>query len=167
MMLLRDNSPYISFPMIRELHLLVSISSYVVSEAPSTELVCTINLDFFPLLITWQTSISSGFGGLHTAILSLAAKCMVVGRFNQQVIPISETEAIEAQTPTPGSCSVNAIIPVTVPTLIGLHPGLGQSENLFQAKLEESVKGLRKWIFVYLTSASGCTGALPCLFFVS
>jgi nuclear pore complex protein Nup205 len=80
--------------------------SYVTTRVERAELVESIHLHFvFPnSLYTYsQRSPASGFGGIHAAILSLAAKCLYKGNWQLKALPASDTEREEAVVKAPGT----------------------------------------------------------------
>ncbi|KAI0270638.1 nucleoporin Nup186/Nup192/Nup205 [Gloeopeniophorella convolvens] len=118
-MILRNDADEISLSVLDEIHLLVYLCSVIYPLAPKSELA----------------SGNSGYGGVHTAILSLAARCFGSSQWSQKVRPQTETERLEASSTAPG------------------YGGVTKFDLILQRK-EQS---LRKALIVYLGTASEFT----------
>jgi len=75
-LMLKTDISQMSPPALEEIRLIVVLSSHVVEAAPRTELVST-----------------SGFGGLHAAILNLATRALGSKKWMEDVERLAETEA--------------------------------------------------------------------------
>ena len=53
-----------------------------------------------------QVSINSGFGGIHGAILTLAAKCLGSGRWMDDVRPQTDAELLDASVYAAGESKI-------------------------------------------------------------
>ncbi|KZT24940.1 hypothetical protein NEOLEDRAFT_1178711 [Neolentinus lepideus HHB14362 ss-1] len=83
--LLKNESSTVSLSMVEEIHLLISLCVGVLPLIPKPELL----------------SASSGFGGIHTAVLSLAARGLIAKRWLDNVIPQTDSERRDASTYAP------------------------------------------------------------------
>lgn len=52
-----------------------------------------------------QVSVNSGFGSIHSAILTLAAKCLSAGQGIYDVRPQTDAELLNASSVAPGKCA--------------------------------------------------------------
>ncbi|KDQ54533.1 hypothetical protein JAAARDRAFT_38210 [Jaapia argillacea MUCL 33604] len=84
--LLKNDSDFIPLALVEEFHLLISLCGGVLPVVPQSELLST----------------TSGFGGIHAAVLSLAAKFVVSGRLTQFVKPRTAAEVQDAAAYAPG-----------------------------------------------------------------
>ncbi|KAH9064457.1 nucleoporin Nup186/Nup192/Nup205 [Lactarius vividus] len=117
--MLLGNDAEISLSVLDEIHLLVYLCSVVYPSAPKSELA----------------SGNSGYGGIHAAILGLAARCFGTTRWLQNVCPQTDSERLDANSTAPG------------------HGGACNFDVILQRK-ELSV---RKALIVYLGTASEFT----------
>ncbi|KII84114.1 hypothetical protein PLICRDRAFT_702060 [Plicaturopsis crispa FD-325 SS-3] len=117
--LLKNDSDVLPLSVIEEIHLLVSLSTSVLPLVPTSELAST----------------TTGFGGVHGAILSLSTKCLGSGRWTQSVQPQTDAEILDA--------SVYA-------------SGLG-TETKFTLDVRERERRLRKAVVAYIGAASQFT----------
>ncbi|KAF8523808.1 nucleoporin Nup186/Nup192/Nup205 [Gautieria morchelliformis] len=120
LILLRDSTLVPSLQQIREMHLLISMCSYVTTRVERAE----------------SRSPASGFGGIHVAILSLAAKCLYRGNWRLKALPASDTEREEA---------------------VVKAAGYGRNLSVFDAKVEDAVELLHEALWMYLEAASDCS----------
>ncbi|KAF8130340.1 nucleoporin Nup186/Nup192/Nup205 [Boletus edulis] len=104
---------------IEEIHLLVSLSGSLLSLVPKSELL----------------TMNTGFGGIHGAILGLAARCLGNGRCSQSVRPQTDSEIALASVFAPGH----------------------QSETKFDVLVRRQELLLRKSVIEYLGTASDFT----------
>ncbi|KAF8525593.1 nucleoporin Nup186/Nup192/Nup205 [Hysterangium stoloniferum] len=121
---LREVAPIPTLQQIRAIHLLISISSYVTSLVEATSL----------------RSPASGFGGLHSAILSLAAKYLAHGNWSLIASPSNDTEQDEVAVRAPGSL---------------------KRFSVFDAKVEDATDLLHEGIWMYLEAASDVNAPAP------
>ncbi|KAH7924355.1 hypothetical protein BV22DRAFT_1035258 [Leucogyrophana mollusca] len=117
--LLKNEAEEVPLSFIEEIHLLVSLSGSVLPLVPKSELL----------------SVNSGFGGIHGAILSLAARCLGNGQWRQSVKPQSDAEILQASVLAPGH----------------------NSETRFDVDVRQQERLLRKAIIEYLGAASEFT----------
>ncbi|KAF8584437.1 hypothetical protein K439DRAFT_1411162 [Ramaria rubella] len=117
LILLRESLVAPSLQQVREMHLLISLCSYAISCVERSDL----------------RSPASGFGGIHAAILSLAAKCLHKGQWQLRVAPANDTEREES---------------------IAKASGYGHHHSIFEAKVEDAVDLLHESIWIYLEAAS-------------
>lgn len=68
-----------------------------------------MTIAIFPDIHSIQASINSGFGGIHGAILTLAAKCLASGRWVDDVRPQSDSELLDASAYAPGELKSLAV----------------------------------------------------------
>lgn len=78
--LLKNDSEEIGLSIVQEIHLVVSLSRSVLTLVPKTELMST----------------NSGFGGIHGAVLGLAARCLGNRSWSQAVKPQTDAEVLRA-----------------------------------------------------------------------
>ncbi|KAH9976638.1 nucleoporin Nup186/Nup192/Nup205 [Lactifluus volemus] len=119
-MILRNDADEISLSVLDEIHLVVYLCSVIYPSVPKSELA----------------SGNSGYGGVHTAILSLAARCLGTSQWwSRKVRPQTESERLDADRPAPG------------------HAGLGT----FDVNLQRKDQLLGKSLIAYLGAASEFT----------
>ncbi|KAG2143441.1 nucleoporin Nup186/Nup192/Nup205 [Suillus bovinus] len=78
--LLKNDSEEIGLSIVQEIHLIVSLSRSVLTLVPKLELMST----------------NSGFGGIHGAVLGLAARCLGNRSWSQAVKPRTDAEVLRA-----------------------------------------------------------------------
>ncbi|KAH7909315.1 nucleoporin Nup186/Nup192/Nup205 [Hygrophoropsis aurantiaca] len=117
--MLKNENEEVPLSFIQEVHLLVSLSASVLSLVPKSEML----------------SVNSGFGGIHGAILSLAARCLGNDQWRQSVKPQSDAEMLQASVLAPGH----------------------SSESKFDANVRQQERLLRKAVVEYLGAASEFT----------
>ncbi|EIW76673.1 hypothetical protein CONPUDRAFT_92653 [Coniophora puteana RWD-64-598 SS2] len=117
--LLKNADEEISLSFIEEIHLLVSLCSSVLPLVPKSDLL----------------SANSGFGSIHGAILSLAARCLGIGHWKQSVNPQTDAELLMAQLSAPGP----------------------NAESRFDTNVRRQEALLRKSLVEYLGAASDFT----------
>jgi nuclear pore complex protein Nup205 len=78
--LLKNDSEEIGLSIVQEIHLVVSLSRSVLTLVPKSELMST----------------NSGFGGIHGAVLGLAARCLGNRSWSQAVKPQTDAEVLRA-----------------------------------------------------------------------
>ncbi|KAH9982000.1 nucleoporin Nup186/Nup192/Nup205 [Russula compacta] len=96
-MVLRNDADEISLSVLDEIHLLVYLCSVVFPSVPKSELA----------------SGNGGYGGVHAAILSLAARCFGANQWTRKVHPQTEFERLDANSKAPGyggTCSFDLIL---------------------------------------------------------
>ncbi|KAF8272691.1 nucleoporin Nup186/Nup192/Nup205 [Lactarius quietus] len=95
--MLLGNDAEISLSVLDEIHLIVYLCSVVHPSAPKPELA----------------SGTSGYGGIHAAILSLAARCFGTTHWLQNVCPQTDSEKLDANSTAPGhrgACNFDVIL---------------------------------------------------------
>ncbi|KAA1466852.1 hypothetical protein DENSPDRAFT_57546 [Dentipellis sp. KUC8613] len=117
--LLKVDSEELSLPMLDEIHLLVLLCAYVLPQVPKNELL----------------SGNTGFGSVHSAILSLAARSLGSGHWSQRIHPVTDQERQDASTPAPGY----------------------GSESKFDISIRQKEQLLRNALIVYIGTASDFT----------
>ncbi|KAG8908999.1 hypothetical protein FRB99_000102 [Tulasnella sp. 403] len=120
LVLLSDRWDELTLSMLRELQLLVALSSLVL---PSVEDLLS----------------PTGFGAIHTAVLSLSARCMGPLRWREAIVPASEVEVQETQTPVKGY-------------------GKDARDNVFSEKANTAVFALQKWLAIYSLNVTESKG---------
>lgn len=95
---------------------------------------------------------NSGFGGIHAAISSLAARCLGNRHWSEGVKPQTDAELLDAGLPAPGKVFVT----VTVLDFIEFT-GFGR-ETRFRVSVHQKDQLLRRAIVAYLGTASDFTG---------
>ena len=84
-MILRNDADEISLSILDEIHLLVYLCSAIFPSVPKSELVSeSISYTSHHVHLS-QGSGSSGYGSVHTAILSLAARCIGTNEWSHKV----------------------------------------------------------------------------------
>ncbi|KAG1816317.1 nucleoporin Nup186/Nup192/Nup205 [Suillus subaureus] len=78
--LLKNDSEEIGLSIVQEIHLVVSLSRSVLTLVPKSELMST----------------NSGFGGIHGAVLGLAARCLGNRSWSQAIKPQTDAEVLRA-----------------------------------------------------------------------
>ncbi|KIJ30184.1 hypothetical protein M422DRAFT_214674 [Sphaerobolus stellatus SS14] len=116
LILLRESTAMPTLQQIREIHLLISICSYVVSLVEPSDL----------------RNPASGIGGIHAAILSLAAKWLPSQR-HIRIHPANDTERDEAA---------------------ARASGYGHQRSIFDARVEEAIDLLHEAMCMYLEASS-------------
>ncbi|OJA08231.1 hypothetical protein AZE42_08910 [Rhizopogon vesiculosus] len=89
--LLKNDSDEIGLSIIQEIHLVMSLSRSVLTLVPKSELM----------------SANSGFGGIHGAVLGLAARCLGNRYWSQAVKPQTDAEVLRASVFAPGHGSTS------------------------------------------------------------
>ncbi|KAH0834004.1 hypothetical protein J3R83DRAFT_11240 [Lanmaoa asiatica] len=117
--MLKNDSEEVALSYIEEIHLLVSLSGSLLPLLPKSELL----------------TMNTGFGGIHGAILGLAARCLGNGRWSQSVRPQTDSEIALASVFAPGH----------------------QSETKFDVQVRRQELLLRKAVIEYLGTASDFT----------
>ncbi|KAI0063325.1 hypothetical protein BV25DRAFT_416650 [Artomyces pyxidatus] len=117
--LLKNDADEISLSVLDEIHLLVYLCSVVYPLVPKSELI----------------SGNAGFGSVHVAILSLAARSFGISLSSQQIRPQTDSEQLDA--------TVRA-------------PGYGR-ETKFEIAIQRKEQLLRKALIVYIGTASEFT----------
>ncbi|EMD35026.1 hypothetical protein CERSUDRAFT_125016 [Gelatoporia subvermispora B] len=117
-LLLKNEVDELSLPVLEEIRLLISLCGTVLKLVPKTELMS-----------------NSGFGGIHAAILSLAARCLSNRHWSDIVKPHTEAELIDAETNAPGF----------------------RGETKFRVSVRFRDQVLRRTIIAYLGTASDFT----------
>jgi len=85
-MILRNDADGISLSVLDELHLLVYLCSVAIPSVSKSELA----------------SGNSGYGGIHAAMLSLAARCVGSNQWSHKVRPQTDSEKLDASSRVPG-----------------------------------------------------------------
>ncbi|KIK97850.1 hypothetical protein PAXRUDRAFT_824522 [Paxillus rubicundulus Ve08.2h10] len=117
--MLKNDSEEVALSYIEEIHLLVSLSGSLLPLVPKSELM----------------TMNTGFGGIHGAILGLAARCLGNCQWIQSVKPQTENEIAQASVFAPGH----------------------QSESKFDVQVRRQELLLRKAVIEYLGAASDFT----------
>ncbi|KAF9219350.1 hypothetical protein BS17DRAFT_804452 [Gyrodon lividus] len=117
--MLKNDSEEVALSYIEEIHLLVSLSGSLLPLVPKSELM----------------TMNTGFGGIHGAILGLAARCLGNGQWIRSVRPLTESEITQASVFAPGH----------------------QSETKFDVRVRRQELLLRKAVLEYLGAASDFT----------
>jgi len=117
--MLKNDSEEVVLSYIEEIHLLVSLSGSLLFLVPKSEL----------------STMNTGFGGVHGAILGLAARCLGNGRWSQCVRPQTDSEIALASVFAPGH----------------------HSETKFDVHVRRQERLLRKAVIAYLGTASDFT----------
>ncbi|GJJ07119.1 hypothetical protein Clacol_001319 [Clathrus columnatus] len=133
LILIRENALKPSLQQVQELHLLVTTCSFV------TPLVHASDLK----------SPASGFGGLHSAILALAARCLSTKRWHE-CQPANDTERVEASTKVFGKLEFG----YATKFLVERQAGYGRNVSVFDLKLEDAVELFYEGLWTYLESVS-------------
>lgn len=84
-LLLKNEADELSLATVEEMRLLVALCTSVLPSVPKTDVVST-----------------SGYGGLHAAIMGLAARTLGSRRWTEVIRPTTEEETIEASLRAPG-----------------------------------------------------------------
>ncbi|KAG0707241.1 nucleoporin Nup186/Nup192/Nup205 [Suillus ampliporus] len=84
--LLKNDSEEIGLSIVQEIHLVVSLCRSVLTLVPKSELMTT----------------NSVFGGIHGAVLGLAARCLGNRNWSQAVKPQTDAEVLQASVFSPG-----------------------------------------------------------------
>ncbi|KAF7966977.1 hypothetical protein HWV62_36310 [Athelia sp. TMB] len=84
--LLKTDNDYAPLSLLEEIHLLVSLCGSVLPLVPKSEIA----------------AVNSGFGSIHSAILTLAAKCLSSGQGIYNVRPQTDAELLSASSIAPG-----------------------------------------------------------------
>ncbi|KAI0317152.1 nucleoporin Nup186/Nup192/Nup205 [Amylostereum chailletii] len=125
--MLKNETEEISLSVLDEIHLLVVLCAAVYPQAPKTELA----------------SANSGFGSIHTTLLSLAARSFGATLWSQRVQPQSDSERLDASVLAPGKllfkCSRYA------------------HDSKFDIAVQTKEKMLRKALIAYVGTASEFT----------
>ncbi|KAI5985097.1 nucleoporin Nup186/Nup192/Nup205 [Pisolithus albus] len=116
--MLKNDSEEVGLSYVEEVHLLVSLSGSLLPYVSKTELA----------------SMNTGFGGIHGAILGLAARCLGNESWSTFVKPQTDTEVLHASVLAPG-----------------------QSESRFDATVRHKLLLLRGAIVEYLGAACDFT----------
>ncbi|KAI6038837.1 nucleoporin Nup186/Nup192/Nup205 [Pisolithus marmoratus] len=116
--MLKNDSEEVGLSYVEEVHLLVTLSGSLLPYVPKSELA----------------SMNTGFGGIHGAILGLAARCLGNENWSTFVKPQTDTEVLHASVLAPG-----------------------QSESRFDAAVRHKLLLLRGAIIEYLGAASDFT----------
>jgi len=117
--LLKNETDIIALSLIEELHLLVALCAFVLPIVPKSELLST----------------HSGFGAIHSAILSLSTRCLRDGQWMANVKPQTDAEVANAN-------------------VYGLGYG---SATKFDVSVRQRARLLRKAIVEYIGEASEFT----------
>ncbi|KIJ60466.1 hypothetical protein HYDPIDRAFT_98637 [Hydnomerulius pinastri MD-312] len=117
--LLKNDTEEVALSYIEEIHLLVTLSGSLLPLVPKAELM----------------TMNTGFGGIHGAILGLAARCLGNGQWSQSVKPQNDSEILQASVFAPGH----------------------QSETKFDVNVRRQELLLRKAVIEYLGAASDFT----------
>jgi nuclear pore complex protein Nup205 len=140
--LLKTQADYVTLGILEEIHLVVNLCANVLPTVPRNELVCFFSLPCAPFSdFCLQLSSNSGFGVIHAAILSLAARSLGQGRTFERVIPNGDAEVQESNVYAFG------------------HGGVSK----FDLKVRRKEELLRKAIISYIGSASDFTGTFRTL----
>ena len=134
--MLKNDSEEVALSYIEEIHLLVSLSGGLLPLVPKSELARLVRSFVLPDKLTlFQMTMNTGFGGIHGAILGLAAQCLGNGRWSQSVRPQTDSEIALASVFAPGH----------------------QSETKFDVQVRRQELLLRKAVIEYLGTASDFT----------
>ncbi|TFK17228.1 hypothetical protein FA15DRAFT_711024 [Coprinopsis marcescibilis] len=96
--LLKTEPGYVTLAILEETYLVVTLSSIVLPAVPRTELLST----------------NSGFGVIHSAILSLSTRCLGLGKAFDRVIPQSDAE-VQASNIYAFEPAINLVLsPITI-----------------------------------------------------
>ena len=137
--MLKNDSDEVALSYIEEIHLLVSLSGGLLPLVPKSELASVPLASLFihekTNLCLLQMTMNTGFGGIHGAILGLAARCLGNGRWSQSVRPQTDNEIALASVFAPGH----------------------QSETKFDVQVRRQECLLRKAVIEYLGTASDFT----------
>ncbi|CAE6442649.1 unnamed protein product [Rhizoctonia solani] len=117
LMLFTTEETYLPLASVRELHLFVSLCALV---AP--------HVDFKDL------NDARSFGQVHAAVLELASRILSQGGWRMNVVPVTESEMIDANRKAKGI----------------VHSKM----SVFERRAREATDYLRKWILVYLSAIS-------------
>ncbi|KAI0042606.1 hypothetical protein FA95DRAFT_1610066 [Auriscalpium vulgare] len=117
--LLKNDAEEVSLAVLDEVHLMVFLASVVFPLVPKSELI----------------SGNLGFGSIHVAILSLAARSLGASTWQQRVQPQTESERLDASVPA---------------------PGFG-GETKFDSAIEQRSRLLRRALITYLGTTSEFT----------
>ncbi|KAF9238369.1 nucleoporin Nup186/Nup192/Nup205 [Melanogaster broomeanus] len=117
--MLKNDSEEVTLSYIEEIHLLVSLSGSLLPLVPKSELM----------------TMNTGFGGIHGAILGLAARSLGNGPWIQSVKPQTDSEIMQASEFAPGH----------------------QSESKFDVQVRRQELLLRRAVIEYLGAASEFT----------
>ncbi|KAG8996360.1 hypothetical protein FRB93_000744 [Tulasnella sp. JGI-2019a] len=120
LVLLTDRWDQLTLAQLRELQLLVALCS----------LVLPVVDDLF---------VPTGFGAIHTAILSLSAICTSPRRWQEDVVPADENESQQAETVAKGY-------------------GRAQGESVWSQNVDTAASALRKWLAIYSTNVTESKG---------
>ncbi|KAI6142345.1 nucleoporin Nup186/Nup192/Nup205 [Pisolithus tinctorius] len=116
--MLKNDSDEVGLSYVEEVHLLVTLSGSLLPYVPKSELA----------------SMNTGFGGIHGAILGLAARCLGNENWSAFVKPQTDTEVLHASVLAPG-----------------------RSESRFDATVRHKLLLLRGAVIEYLGAASDFT----------
>lgn len=117
--LLKNETDYVPLALLEEIHLIVTLCGSILPSVPKSEIL----------------SAHSGFGALHSAILSLVTRCLSSGRCFGHVIPQTDAEMQTAN----------------------MYAFGYESETRFDIRVRQQERLLRKSIIVYVGVASDFT----------
>ncbi|KAG8950572.1 hypothetical protein FRC04_007391 [Tulasnella sp. 424] len=118
--LLTDYWDHLTLSRLKDLQLLVSLCSFVL---PAVDDLLS----------------PTSYGAIHTAVLSLSARCMSPRRWRDSVVAASDVEEEEAQTPAKGY-------------------GKDQRDSVWSEKVDKAAAGLQKWLAIYSMNVTELKG---------
>ncbi|KAG8983033.1 hypothetical protein FRB90_006360 [Tulasnella sp. 427] len=118
--LLTDHWDHLTLSRLKDLQLLVALCSFVL---PAVDDLLS----------------PTGFGAVHSAVLSLSAKCMSPRRWKENVVAASDLEREESQIPARGY-------------------GKDRRDSVWSEKVDKAAAGLQKWVAIYSMNVTELKG---------
>lgn len=156
-LLLKNDGDERALAALEEMRLVVALCAGVLPAVPKTDIVrrlrefeCGVGC----VLMQRQVS-TSGYGGIHSAIMGLAARTLGSRRWTESIKPATEEEAVEASLRAPGTSSAR------FPRHSLTQRRAAYEKSKFKVKVHKQEMYLRKALVAYLGTASDFTGTSP------